>query len=84
MAKSQPVSEGIRQIHKLARAAVALEPGYRNLPRCYIKGKLRQVVDHHMWIVDVEMLDSEGKPLDEFSAAKERYRLAMDYLRGPQ
>ena len=84
MPKPQPISEGVRQIYKRAREEVALEPRYRNLPHAYVHRKLREVTEKHMWIVDTEMLDAEGNPLGELESAKERYRLAMDYLRGFQ
>ena len=84
MPNRQPVSEGLKQIHKRAREEVALEPRYRNLPHAYISGKLREITEERMWIVDVEMTDEEGNPISELDSAKERYRLAMDYHLGVQ
>ncbi len=84
MPKPSPVSEGIKQIHKRAREEVALEPRYRNLPHAYVKRQLRAVTEQHMWIVNTEMQDADGNPLGELESAKERYRLAMDYLMGVQ
>ena len=84
MKPSQPVSEGIKQIYKRAREAVALEPRYHDLPRAYVQRKLLDITEQHMWIVEMDMLDEDGNRLGEFESAKERYRLAMDYHLGLQ